>query len=74
MKDDPANDPDYQAFIASMEKFCRCDYDRPCDGVLAGGLCDETREEMDDECHELWRRYLRMCSMKQNQMFTTEDK
>jgi len=35
-------DPEYQAFVESMAKHCRCrSSDVPCAGVLAGGLCDE---------------------------------
>ncbi len=43
--DDWQDDPDYQKFITSMLPFCRCDYDRPCDGVLAGGPCDHKERE-----------------------------
>lgn len=47
------DDPEYQAFVASMEKYCHCEFDSPCDSVLAGGLCegkfDEDWLEDDDE-------------------------
>lgn len=43
---------EYQKFIESCVPDCHCEYDCPCDGVLAGGLCDEKREldyeEMDE--------------------------
>lgn len=42
------DDEGYSAFVASMEKFCHCDYNCPCDGVLAGGPCDERREQVDE--------------------------
>lgn len=32
--------PDYQAFVEDVAKYCRCSHG-PCDGVLAGGMCDE---------------------------------
>jgi hypothetical protein len=33
---------EYQCFIESMAQYCHCQspHDRPCDCVLAGGLCD----------------------------------
>lgn len=41
MTDDPydPDNPDYQKFLESCNAYCRCLYG-PCDGVLAGGLCD----------------------------------
>ncbi len=36
----------YEAFIAACSKECRCCgfcSVHPCDGVLAGGLCDRSR-------------------------------
>lgn len=38
----PYDTPEYAAFVESMVKHCRCEpfSARPCDGVLAGGLCD----------------------------------
>jgi len=33
--------PEYQAFLSEMAKHCKCCPENcPCDGVLAGGLCD----------------------------------
>ena len=46
--DQLADDPDYQLFLESMARFCHCDDGGPCDGVLAGGLCDEIHEEPND--------------------------
>ena len=47
----PFNTAEYQAFIDSMVPFCHCaDKYRPCDGVLAGGLCDDQQD--DDPPHE----------------------
>lgn len=40
---DPRDTPEYQAFVESMVKYCRCEFDRPCEGVLCGGLCDEKK-------------------------------
>lgn len=33
---------EYQRFLESMTEYCHCQspHDRPCDGVLCGGLCD----------------------------------
>ena len=56
MSDGLADDPDYQDFVFAMERFCHCDYDRPCDGVLAGGLCDGREEQVDEYNDESdWR-------------------
>ncbi len=49
---DPYDSDDYQQFVASMVPHCHCHESlRPCDGVLAGGLCDgqyDDPREMDD--------------------------
>src|SRR5438105_3778791 len=46
---DDRDDPEYQAFVASMMKYCRCEYDFPCDAVLAGGPCERKRHQgLDD--------------------------
>jgi len=48
--DDPFNSPEYQAFVESMVPHCHCaDRYRPCDGVLAGGLCDNMQDDERDE-------------------------
>lgn len=40
---------DYQKFVESMVPRCRCrSADRPCDGVLAGGICDDRQEDLAD--------------------------
>lgn len=39
------DDPEYTEFVRGMAKHCNCCPDCssvPCDGVLAGGLCDES--------------------------------
>ena len=39
---DMTDDADYQTWIESLVKYCRCQNgDVPCDGLLAGGICDE---------------------------------
>lgn len=38
----------YALFVESMVDHCHCDRNRPCDGVLSGGLCDGIRDEPDD--------------------------
>lgn len=46
------DDADYQSFVNSMAQHCRCASSyRPCDGVLAGGPCDEIggEESLDEE-------------------------
>lgn len=40
---------EYQRFVESMVEHCRCEFDRPCDGVLAGGLCDDRKHEPEEE-------------------------
>ena len=54
--EDPYDTDDYAAFVETMAKHCHCEPPsaRPCDGVLAGGLCDEmdwsgSRLEEDEE-------------------------
>lgn len=34
-----------QSFIDSMASLCHCSSGGPCDGVLAGGLCDNMQDE-----------------------------
>jgi len=38
---------EYEAFVRSMIEHCHCEPAdlRPCDGVLAGGVCDGAKEE-----------------------------
>ena len=48
---DPTEDEEYQRFVESMAEHCRCtpEFMRPCDGLLAGGLCDDLHFEEDGE-------------------------
>lgn len=42
-------DEQFQMFVNEMDKHCRCcEKERPCDGVLAGGLCDEIKDDRDE--------------------------
>lgn len=43
---------EYQKFVESMVPLCRCARDCPCDGVLAGGICDNIQDDPDDERDE----------------------
>ena len=40
---------EYAAFVESMIPYCHCARNRPCDGVLAGGLCDDIQDDLFDE-------------------------
>jgi len=43
---DITEDEEYQKFVDSMVHYCHCGRQhRPCDGVLAGGLCDNIQDE-----------------------------
>ena len=42
---DMTDDPAYQKWVEGMAMHCRCDHDRPCAGVLAGGLCDDLHDD-----------------------------
>lgn len=42
---DPYDTDEYQAFVDSMVPYCHCARNRPCDGVLAGGICDDVQED-----------------------------
>lgn len=44
---DPYQSVEYAKFVESMIPHCRCSHDRPCDGVLSGGLCDNIQREED---------------------------
>jgi hypothetical protein len=46
---DPYESAEYQRFVEESAKECCCrpDWGRPCDGVLAGGLCDRLGHEPD---------------------------
>ena len=47
--EDPYQSEEYQKFVESMVEHCHCTpgQHRPCDGVLAGGLCDDMHWERD---------------------------
>ena len=48
---------EYERFISEMVKHCCCRAENcPCDGVLAGGMCDMDieEEEQPDENDEEW--------------------
>lgn len=50
MEADPFETEAYQAFVESMIPHCRCrESYRPCDGVLAGGICDGIEDEPERE-------------------------
>ena len=47
--EDPYQSEEYARFVEGMIPHCRCsERYRPCDGVLAGGLCDGLSDERDD--------------------------
>ena len=51
--EDPFQSEEYAKFVESMIPHCRCAANyRPCDGVLAGGLCDEMTDEVRREHFE----------------------
>ena len=41
------DDPSYQALVQELTTQCTCtpESDRPCAGLLAGGLCDDLHME-----------------------------
>lgn len=45
-------DEEYQKFVNSMVEHCHCEYDKPCEGVLAGGLCDRKAMSRDFDSME----------------------
>ena len=51
--DNAHDDPSYQELVAELAQECTCSpkSDRPCAGLLAGGLCDDvhTGHELDDQ-------------------------
>lgn len=50
---DPTDDPAYQVFIEESAKHCHCRANNcPCDGVLAGGLCDMVQEEEPERSYD----------------------
>lgn len=48
---DITEDEEYQKFVESMVPHCHCaGQHRPCDGVLAGGLCDNIQDDGPTGC------------------------
>ena len=43
------NDPEYQAWVGTLSRECTCSGDRPCDGLMAGGLCDDLHYDHDED-------------------------
>jgi hypothetical protein len=55
---DPYSTPEYAAFVEEMAKHCQClpPHSCPCDGVLAGGLCDKAGwSDWSDPQDDSWR-------------------
>lgn len=48
MNTEQENDEEYQKFVDSMIPHCRCSHDKPCDGLLAGGICDNLQWTNED--------------------------
>lgn len=42
---DITEDEEYEKFVESMVPYCHCARNQPCDGVLAGGLCDNIQDD-----------------------------
>lgn len=52
--DNPLDCPEYLEFVEKMSAHCHCDTQyRPCDGVLAGGLCDNIHDEPGDHAGDI---------------------
>lgn len=48
-EEDPYESEEYQGYVAGCVPLCHCDERyKPCDGILAGGICDGLRVEEDD--------------------------
>ena len=45
---DLTRDPEYLRFVEGQRKHCRCSRNSPCDGVLAGGMCDDFQDDEDE--------------------------
>ena len=55
---DITEDEQYEKFVESMVQYCRCTgQPRPCDGVLAGGLCDNIHDDPRDDEETPEERY-----------------
>ena len=44
--------PDYQRLVAELVKHCRCTRG-PCDGVLAGGMCDDIQDDEPEDIEDM---------------------
>lgn len=52
-EEDPFQSEEYQKFVESMVPHCHCaERYRPCDGVLAGGVCDGIKDDKDSDLEE----------------------
>ena len=50
---DITEDEEYYKYVESMVPHCRCTAQpRPCDGVLAGGLCDNLHDDRKSLAYE----------------------
>jgi hypothetical protein len=48
---DMTNDPGYLEFVEGQRKYCKCSsIYAPCDGVLAGGMCDDIQDDEEERC------------------------
>ena len=48
-----ADDEHYEKFVQSMVPHCRCaERHRPCDGVLACGICDDMQDDESNRWEE----------------------
>jgi hypothetical protein len=49
--EDPYESEEYHKFVESMVEHCHCSPEsmRPCDGILAGGLCDDLHFDREAE-------------------------
>jgi hypothetical protein len=66
---EPHKDPAYQAMVEELAKQCRCSHDQPCDGLLAGGLCDDLQwDKSEEECdHEYVKHRCVKCGNSTNE-------
>lgn len=56
MPENPYESVEYERFVQYMANHCHCEPPdrRPCDGVLAGGVCDGAKEEPEEEEVKDW--------------------
>lgn len=48
-EEDPFESAEYAKFVESMLPHCHCAKNQPCDGVLAGGVCDDIQDDQRDD-------------------------